>query len=310
MKKLLFISLVSLLCSTGFSQRYVWDFGGKVGAANGLTEIGGDEKTRRDFIWDMKFQETNFSLGGFGRYKINNMVSVNAALMWYRISGDDALSSNPGRRGRNLSYRNDLFDLSVRGELYLYNVNDVGNKGRYRMDFKSFLFAGFSGFMHNPKARNPEYNGGAWTSLRPLRTEGQSKEYSKFVAGIPLGLGFYFTYRRQHRFGWELGTNLTFTDYLDDVSSTYPDVADVDPVIYDMFTNRSDELAAGELPGGGLGNYAPGEKRGDPTNKDAIVYTHLTYSYVLRGKNSSFYRQNFGWIGNKRGGRRKVRAKF
>ncbi|HRF81550.1 MAG TPA: hypothetical protein PL070_15850, partial [Flavobacteriales bacterium] len=40
---------------------------------------------------------------------------------------------------------------------------------------------------------------------------------------VPVGIGFHFTQRRRHRFGMDLGWRTTFTDYLDDVSTTYKD---------------------------------------------------------------------------------------
>ncbi len=314
MKKLS-IFLLACFIGTGLhAQKYVLEYGFKLGGSNVLGDMGGKEKTARAFVWDMKLQETNISLGGFLRYKFNNLVSANLGLTYGRISGDDALSTNPGRRGRNLSFRNDVFDLSLRADIFLYNVNDVGGRGRYRLDFKSFGFLGVSGFHHNPKAQNPGYKGGEWTALRPLRTEGQSKEYNKISMSIPMGVGFFFTYRRQHRFGFELAYHLTFTDYLDDLSGVYPEIDQVaDPSLYYVFTNRSPDLPADLLPGGGLGNYAPGEKRaslpGENGGNDTFIFSHLTYSYVLKGKNS-FYSQNFNWLGRRGGGRRKVRAKF
>ena len=313
MKKILLAAVLAGFGMTGYSQ-YNIDYGIKIGAANYLGEMGGKEKTRRDFIWDMKLGQSATSAGAFIRYKISPLISVNAGFTWGRIKGNDALSTNVGRRARNLSFRNDILDFSVRGEVYIYNVNDVGNKGRYRTDFKSFVFAGVGGFYHSPKASNPEYNGGAWTALRPLQTEGV--DYKKFVIGLPVGVGFFFTQKRQHRFGWEIGWHTTFTDYLDDVSTVYTDPSNFDPAVWSAFVSRSDEIDPSLLPEGGLGHYdgvddpnlGP-DKRGDAEHNDTFMFTQFTYSYVIKGPNN-FYRQNYSWLSGSRGRRRKVRAKF
>lgn len=311
MKQLSLILVFCCIVGASNAQRFMWEVGGKLGVSNYLGEIGGDEKTRRDFVWDMKLNQTSFSVGAFARRKMSEIWALNLGFNAGRIKGEDALSSNIGRRGRNLSFRNTLLDLSLRGEVYLYNDPNVGGSGLYKLDFKSYALLGVSGFYHNPQARNMDYNGGAWTNLRPLRTEGQGKEYNKISMSIPMGIGFFFTYKRQHRFGFEMVYHHTFTDYLDDISTVYPDVnAVADPSTYDYFVNRSNEVDPALLPEGGLGNYAPGEQRGLPDHDDVFVFTNFTYSYVFRGS-SSFYQQNFGWTRGRRGGsRKKIRAKF
>ena len=107
-----------------------------------------------------------------------------------------------------------------------------------------------------------------------------------------------------------MGWSTTFTDYLDDISGLYPDVNAVgDPGLYNIFTSRTAEVPVSELPNGGLANYEPGSKRGDPSNNDTFMVMAFTYSYVVRGPNT-FYRQHYSWINRGRRSRRKVRAKF
>src|SRR3990172_1552289 len=194
MKKLSLLLIFTICASVAFSQ-YKWDFGIQLGAGNYLGEIGGKEKTRRDFILDLKLSQTRSALGGFACYKLNPDIYIRGALGWYRISGKDALSTNPGRVGRNLSFRNDIYEASVTGQYMFYDIADLGRTYRYRNDFKAYVFAGAAGFYHNPKAN---YNG-SWVALAPLHTEGQGivagapKPYGKFQFSIPAGAGFYFT---------------------------------------------------------------------------------------------------------------------
>ncbi|MCT4582478.1 MAG: hypothetical protein N4A35_13770 [Flavobacteriales bacterium] len=284
---------------TGF---YKSDIGFRVGAANYLGEIGGKEKTRRDFVWDMKIPQTRTSTSLFGRYKFNDYVAVNMALNYNRIKGDDNLSTNPGRVNRNLRFVNNLFDFTTRSEGYFYKINDVGNRGRYYVSFEAYGHLGVSAFYSNPKG---SLDGSNWVPLAPLQTEGV--DYKQFGVGIPAGLGFYFTVKRKHRIGWDLTWVTTFTDYLDDISNVYVDPASLGSSAAVELANQT---AAVTSDPGIIASYAPPSennngKRGDPTHNDSYMYMNLSYSYVLKGR----YKGNFstGKYGSKRRKRKTVR---
>lgn len=299
---ILCLSFSTLASFAQMSSFYRLDIGGNIGVSNYLGEMGGKDKPEQPFIWDMKLNQTRWAVGAFARYKLNNYMSVRADLIYGRIQGADSLSTYLPRVGRNLSFRNDMLELSARAEIYLYNTNDVGNRGWYRVDFKSYAFAGVGGLLHGPKALYE----GEWHKLRPLTTEGV--QYGKVTAVIPFGLGFYFTYKRKHRFGWELGWRMTFTDYLDDASTVY-----ADPSIFGgnqtaiALANRSGELADNERPH--IDNYSPGSQRGDPNENDTYFYSTFSYSYVLRGRNP-FYSQHYSWLGGRKGRHTISRVKF
>jgi len=302
MRKLSLIILISGFAISGFAQ-YNLDLGLQVGGSNYLGEIGGKEDSRKNFVSDIKMSQTKFALGGFVRYRFIPRLSAKVGLNYVRISGDDKLSTNPGRAGRNLSFRNDITELAVTAEYVFYEIPDLGRTMRFRNDFKMYAFAGIGAIYHNPKAL---YNG-KYIPLQPLKTEGVS--YGKVNASIPLGIGLYATLDKKHRIGWELSWRTTFTDYLDDISTVYADPATLSSPEAVALANRRDELKeTNNYPH--PTNYAPGNKRGDPSHKDSFISTSLSYSYVLRGK-SSFYKSRYGSVfkGNK-GKKRKVRAKF
>ena len=122
-------------------------------------------------------------------------------------------------------------------------------------------------------------------------------------------MGAFLTYKRRHRFGWEIGWQTTFTDYLDDVSSIYPNISEVgNPELYYIFTNRSNEVPVNERPLGG-DNYAPGEKRGDPSHNDTFIFSSFSYGYTFMGKND-YYRQHYPHTKQKPKYQRRIRAKF
>ncbi len=301
MKNIIIIFLIVLTTSAAKAQ-WLWDYGVSVGVSNYLGDIGGKEKTRRDFLADMKMAKTRWNVGGFARYKIHRKISLKLALDYLRLEGDDKLSSNPARNARNLNFRNDMFDLALTGQVFFYEDNDLGNTYRYKNGFRAYVFAGVGGYYSNPKT----LDGGV--KLRPLHTEGV--RYSPVGINIPMGIGFYFTIDKKHRIGYEFNYRTTFSDYLDDISSNYPDNPSEsgDPSL----SLRTPELGVAITPEN-VGLYKShdwGQKRGDKTHKDSYMTMNLTYSYVLRGK-SSFYRGRYGNFFNNRNRRvRKIRAKF
>jgi hypothetical protein len=294
-----------------------------VGAANYLGEIGGKEKTRRNFIMDLKLSQTRSAFSGFVRYRYNAKTFLRLSLGTYRISGDDKLSTNPARRGRNLSFRNDIYEMSATGQYVFYSVSDLGRSFRYQNEFKAYVFTGAAVALHNPQA---EYKG-SWVNLAPLHTEGQGlvdgapKPYSNIIFAVPAGAGFFFTIHKKYRIGWEFNWRTTFTDYLDDVSTTYadPKAFGNNQMAIDL-ANRNTELQPyGDNSGLPLPvNYTPQmengkmayPKRGDSNHKDSYLTTSINVSYVIRGK-SKFARTKYkSFFKGKKFSRRTIRAKF
>jgi len=304
MKKHIFI-LFLLTISLGFdiNSQQDWDLGFRLGASNYLGDIGGKEKNRRNFILDMKLQQTSLVGGAFIRYKLDKNWSLNAQVNYGRIKGDDALSTNPGRMWRNLRFKNDIIELSGRGEYNFYEDADFGNSGKYTTELKAFLHAGLTGFYHNPKG---SLNGSTWTALKPMKTEGV--KYSRIGLGIPVGLGLVFTVKRDHRIGLDFSWTTTFTDYLDDISTVY-----YDPVNMGSDAAALANQSAQVTPEEQIYNFMPGEKRGDPTHNDTYMFTTLTYSYYLHKGNNDVFRNKRRQIrakSKRRSGRRVIKSKF
>jgi len=310
MKNRIYILTTVLLASIfSINAQYNFDFGVKLGAANYLGDIGGKEQTARRFIWDMKMNQTNFSAGLYARYKFNGYYALNGSINYGKISGDDVFSENPGRNNRNLRFKNNIFEISVKNELYIFELNDVGGHGRYWVDMKMYATGGLNLFFHNPKGRI--YGTDAWYELQPLMTEGQAQPYKKVGLSIPTGLGLYFTYKRQHRFGFEMTWMTTFTDYLDDISTVYADPASLSSDLARDLANQTDLITDDPAV---LANYAPPSevtngRRGDPNYNDSYLFSTFSYGYLIRGR-PNFYTQNYGFLKGRKKTARKVRAKF
>lgn len=306
MKKTLALILLLTVSYTGLSQSYNLDYGIKLGAANYFGEIGGKDQPARPWVLDMKINQTRWSGGAFLRYRFNHWIGINSSFNYLRIQGADSLTDYIPRKARNLSFRNDIFELSARAEIYtpfLY-LADVGYTGKYRTDFQAYLFAGITGFWNNPKANYQ----GEWYALQPLRTEGV--EYGRIQMGVPLGAGFWFTHDKQHRFGFEIGWTFTFTDYIDDISTTYGDPADMAAdLMAQSLSSRHNELDDYAGPYNSNNFTMPGSLRGDASDRDSYMVVALSYSYVIKTK-GSFYKSNYSWLNGRRGRRTRVKAKF
>ena len=312
MKKLLVIVSLILVQNSLLAQKnnYKLDFGARAGVANYLGDIGGGD-IARPFIVNLEMKDTRWSTGAFVRYKFHTLFAYQGAFTYARIQGADSESDNYARRGRNLSFRNDVLTLDNKLEFYppQLTMTDVGKRGKYRTDFKTYLFVGLGAFYHNPKTL---YQGN-YVALRPLMTEGVS--YSKFALSIPFGSGVYFTYRKQHRFGFEVSAHMSFTDYLDDVSGVYVEAADMaDDPLAATLANRNPELdyTLGEYPAPeNYGVKIPGQvnpnQRGGSSAPDSFIMLTLSYSYVI--KSSSGFNRSYNWIyrSKSRFGRTKAR---
>ena len=291
-KFLLLPALIILLGSTSEvkAQNYRFDYGVQLGAANILGEMGGKFLARRDFVSDIKLETTGLSAGAFARYAIKPHINLNFAFNWGRVRGADSLSTNPGRVGRNLSFRNDIKEVSLTVEAEIYERYNVGGNFRYRLDYTLYLYGGLGYYFHNPKAyyngviNGVDYTG--WLDLQPLQTEGVA--YSLSGTSTILGVGMFFTLDRNFRIGWKLGVRTTQSDYLDDASTNY--------LPEGSFANTQEGLLAAELANRTpeslpyKNSYRGGAKRGNDEEDDSYVFSSFSFSYVIKGKSGKYNR--------------------
>ena len=285
MKKLVLLFMLVGLGWSSSAQIYNMGFGVRAGVTNFLGDIGGGDLAR-NFVFNMELKDTRWATGVFWRYRFHPLFAAQVNFGYERIQGRDINSENYARRARNLNFRNDMFDLTAKLEYYpqALAVSDVGYRGIYRLDYQTYFLVGVGGVLNRPKA---DYLGNKdYVKLRPLMTEGE--KYSPIALTLPLGGGFFFTYNRVHRYGFEFSWNWTFTDYLDDISDRY--VAHTDPL--------AAQMANQYVPGPGkpdAANFEPGSPRGDPTDRDNYLLITVSYSYLIRTRNS-FYRNNYSWM--------------
>ncbi|MBT8220860.1 MAG: hypothetical protein KJP00_13605 [Bacteroidia bacterium] len=254
----------------------------EVGVFGGASNYAGDLQFKT-----LEDKEINAAYGAFARYNISKHFAVRLQALATKISGSDlnARASNP-LRSRNLSFETSIIELALMGE-----VNVFGFDVRDKRGSSFFIFGGVGGARFNPKA---ELLGISY-DLQPLGTEGQtlggSSPYKLFTLSIPAGIGAKLSISNKLNVSLEYGVRITMTDYLDDVSTTYPDLdalRALDPVAAAL-SYRTMEIDSGANPN------PFGEARGNAGNKDRYMIGALTISYNLATKKSMEYDEKYKW---------------
>lgn len=162
------------------------------------------------------------AIGLYFNNHFDQRLAIKASLTQLVLSGDDRYGK-PSIRERNLSFRSNVWELSISGEYYLVPFDPYEGK-----NFGLYGAIGVALMRHNPKT----WYGGQWYALQPLSTEGQgladypgTKPYSLLQFTIPITGGFKYAINEQINLFLEFGPRITFTDYLDDVSTEYPSEA-------------------------------------------------------------------------------------
>jgi hypothetical protein len=184
----------------------------------------------------------------FASRKLSPALHARLSLSWIWLDGDDFSGSEvgSGTYARNLHFRNFVKELALTAT---YDFRRSFGKYLKRKWFSPYLVAGIALFHHNPQARVPAELGGNWVDLQALGTEGQGRvgydqAYNKIQFAIPLGIGLKWRMNDRWDLGLELVPRFTFTDYLDDVSGDYPEMADLGNPLAVRMSNRTLETIA------------------------------------------------------------------
>jgi hypothetical protein len=303
--KLLFVFLIIFIFNAQAQRwkKFRYEVIGGIGGTNFLGELGGSDKDGTHFARDLKLSMTRPLIDFALRYQINPHFSVKSSLVFGMLRGDDNVTDNPFRSYRNLSFRSPILEFSCHAEYW--PIREKFKYTRYSLkrkknlqSFKAskikiypYLFGGVGVFYFNPQAK---YHG-VWYDLQPLGTEGQGmlptrQKYKRTQICIPVGIGFKFPFYRKFLIGIEYGSRITFTDYIDDVSTTYYDPKLLNrgrTVMSAILSDRSDPDNP-EAPSSLKAHpswTAPNQQRGDSRYKDSYMFLVITLIYKL---NASF----------------------
>lgn len=241
----------------------------EVGLSGGFAQYFGDLQS------DYEASENHVAFGFFTRYNWSRNLAFKAQFSYTTLTGDDANQKafNTFEANRNLSFKTRLFELGGQGEWNItkFDIRDDKTTAPY-------IFAGFALIYSNPRAEL----GDRWYDLQPLGTEGQTleggkKKYSKLGVAFPIGAGIKISLSERINIGFDFGYRFTLTDYLDDVSSVYPNIALLEEQnpIASQLSFRSPEILL-QLAGNPVG-----KPRGNSNNKDGYFIGNITFSFNL-----------------------------
>ena len=211
------------------------------------------------------FNQAKF-LGSLGAmYDLSEHFTARTYFTLTSLKADDKKGTT-GMKARNLNFQTKLWDIELGAQYNILSLNDSW--------WTPYIFAGVGLYHFNPFTKTTD---GAKTFLQPLSTEGQGieagkKEYKLTQFNIPLGIGATYAISEDIRVGLELGYRKLFTDYLDDVSTTYADqgalLAAKGQTAVDL-AYRGNEVGSGGYP-------AAKTARGGSNVKDGYYYMALT----------------------------------
>jgi hypothetical protein len=294
--------------SPSFSQeeeKNTTEIGVTVGPMVFLGDLGGHAGKGTTFLKDYNMAETKLSIGGYFTAYPMPWLGLRLSLNYGTIQGSDADIKEKGgdedtRYNRNLNFRSTILEGTGMIEFYptVFLEDDPEDvTGRLR----PYGVLGLGMFHFNPQGSYHAPNGDTyWVDLRPLHTEGEGfaeypdrKEYSLTQMNIPMGAGIKYYLSDNVNISFEIIHRKTFTDYIDDVSTKY-----IDPSLFALHLSASQAVIATAManksplattPGSG---YNPGNKRGDPTQKDAYFTAGFKLGIRIGGGTAQRWRNS------------------
>lgn len=259
---LLLLLLPAFLLQAQFQRNRGYEIGGFLGVTNYAGELN----------HNFSFRSLGGSLAAVGRYNFNGRTSLRFDVGAGRIAGRDSVAENSFQQARNLSFRTDYIDWSFNFEFNFFNLVH-GSRDQY---YTPYLFGGLAFAYYNPRAQLD----GKWYALRELGTEGQrvGQEYSRVTAGVSIGFGFKIDLSYEWSLNAEIAARFMGTDYLDDVSTVYPEMSELLARRGEVAVRLSDRSGERGLdpPIG-----APGRQRGNSDDSDGYYTMKVGLVYYI-----------------------------
>ncbi len=251
------ILLFVLMSSTSEAQKG-YELGGWLGISNYFGELNsGFNLTKPGLSGGLAF-----------RFLFNERIAMRTSLSYGTIKADDKDSYNTYEQERNLSFKSPLIDFTHQFEFnFLPYIH-----GSSTDFFSPYVAAGIDVFYYNPKA---QYNG-KWYSLRELGTEGQAlgEEYFEYSVGLAVGGGIKWDINHLLSINLEASYRFTASDYLDDVSTSYPNMQELRSLRGDIAVELSDRSG---IPGFAV----QGKQRGNSRDKDKFSFIEVSLMYYF-----------------------------
>lgn len=277
MNRFIIVCLFSILCvSSALAQYRPWKYWEdkpgtwSVAIAAGATRYAGDMSEEKDFLVRPR-------LGAEGSvsvlYRFAERFSARADGRMYMIWG---------KHENTRIWFNNLSFLAINPELCVGVQTDLFPADQRDRPINPYLFAGLGLTYLNTLTRFQ----GHWVTLPPLHTE--NVVYNRYPAMMKIAIGHPVAIRFRYRVSAELAYTTVFSDYLDDVSTVYPDISKLEP-LGQALSDRRYALGLGLAPA------KPGDQRGNPTKKDGYFSLSLRFTRQLATEADRRYRRLIGW---------------
>ncbi len=274
--------IIFCLCLTGFG---LIGQNSQIGIGLGGTTYTGDLDAPKVFdnigLTQFAFQ-INYS------YFINSNMNIRLNAMFGRLKGDDNRSTEQWQLERNLNFESSISEYTIAFEYSLWDIFSQNAKRR----FTPFATAGVALFKFDPETTYLDPDGTSKTvKLQPLGTEGQGivgydAPYSLTEIAIPFGGGIRYALTENLTVSVELISRITFTDYIDDISTNYPEREDLlskgDSGLISLYVSNQIDEALG-LPQNDISVDRSGGVRGNETTKDYYFSGMINFAYRLSG---------------------------
>src|SRR6202035_3840655 len=263
-----------------------------------LGDLGGHYGIGTTFLKDYNMNATKLAFGVYVAAHPSELLGIRLSANFGNIEGDDNYISNKGgeevwRLNRNLNFKSSITEANLIFEVYptvIFEDAPTELQGRLR----PYGLLGIGVFHFNPMGQyvDPNTSQTTWVYLQPLHTEGEGfvpgrPNYKLTQINIPMGFGLKYYVSDKVNVGLELLYRKTFTDYIDDVSTTFVDPAvlkaNLPNGVYQIAIAMANKSPLQGIPGS---NYNPGDKRGDPTQKDAYFTLGLKIGVRLGSDHS------------------------
>jgi hypothetical protein len=256
MKKYLLFIAFALIGTSALPQT------AEVGLFGGMAYYLGDLNPGIHFL------NSKPAYGVVARVNLDNRWVVKGTAYRGRVAGDDHTGRTNALRG--LKFESKITDISLTAE---FNFFDYYTGSRKNV-LTPYIFAGIGMVMFDPTADG--------ISLRSIGTEGQNigfdgrKPYNLTAFSIPFGIGAKYSLSKRLSLTAEWGLRKSFTDYIDDVSTTYY-----------LDGSQINTANPEEVLSDPTFQHQAMQERGNPATDDWYSFTgiSLTYKFRLYNKN-------------------------
>lgn len=248
--------------------------------------FGGTSYYQGDLNPSIPFLKPDFAYGFLARYNLSSRWAMKFNVYQGAIHGDDEVSNFLPERG--LTFNSSITEFGGNMEFHFLPYYN----GSLRSYWTPYIFAGAAMVYHRPKRDGNDLRDygteGQYNSQYLIPPDTERPEYSYYSFAMPFGIGLKYSFSKRIAASLEWGMRKTFTDYLDDVSTTYYTSVN----LVSQGTQEYEDLLYSDP----TLSHQPNMQRGNSKTNDWYSFAGLTITYYidLRNRNKcSDFEENY-----------------